>query len=244
MDPLLTLTFVAANTSRVRVGIGMLVLPSRNPVYVAALRWLSDDRFILGVGVSIPFSINSSKQDYCLKPAVDRLPRRSSRHSCSACDADATGRSLQPARCATCARPPRRDRESPRQAAASSPAGPHHRHPISRQKSRPLAGREPGRSSSRCWCRKLMVGQPLTGTSGAAKLKASDQASWRGLMASTCCSSKLGLLPVQDPRYPLISTSRVLLAARRMSACNRLQRQRRLRRIEVAWRSNLLKLWL
>jgi probable F420-dependent oxidoreductase len=54
MDPLLTLTFVAANTSKVKVGTGVLVLPLRNPVHVArdvaALRWLSEDRFILGVG--------------------------------------------------------------------------------------------------------------------------------------------------------------------------------------------------
>jgi probable F420-dependent oxidoreductase len=55
LDPLLTLAFVAAHTHRVRIGTGVLVLPWRNPVLVAkevaTLQLLSDNRFILGVGV-------------------------------------------------------------------------------------------------------------------------------------------------------------------------------------------------
>ena len=54
MDPFLTLTFVAANTTRVKVGPCVLVLPLRNPVHVArdaaALNWLSGERLVLGVG--------------------------------------------------------------------------------------------------------------------------------------------------------------------------------------------------
>jgi len=54
LEPLLTLTFVAAHTSRVKVGTGVLALPLRSPVHVArdvsTLRMLSVDRFILGVG--------------------------------------------------------------------------------------------------------------------------------------------------------------------------------------------------
>ncbi|PZR86760.1 MAG: hypothetical protein DLM67_23350 [Candidatus Nephthysia bennettiae] len=54
LDPLLTLSFVAASTVRVRIGTGVLVLPLRNPVLVAkevaTLQHLSDGRFILGVG--------------------------------------------------------------------------------------------------------------------------------------------------------------------------------------------------
>jgi probable F420-dependent oxidoreductase len=54
LDPLLTLTFVAATTVRVKVGTAVLVLPLRNPVHVArdvaAMQLLSDNRFILGVG--------------------------------------------------------------------------------------------------------------------------------------------------------------------------------------------------
>jgi probable F420-dependent oxidoreductase len=54
LDPLLTLTFVAASTVRVRIGTGVLVLPLRNPVLVAkeiaTLQHLSGNRFVLGVG--------------------------------------------------------------------------------------------------------------------------------------------------------------------------------------------------
>ena len=55
LEPLVTLTYVAARTSTVRLGTAMLLLPQRNPVYVAkevsSLDWLSGGRVDLGIGV-------------------------------------------------------------------------------------------------------------------------------------------------------------------------------------------------
>jgi probable F420-dependent oxidoreductase len=55
LEPLVTLTYLAARTSAVRLGTAMLLLPQRNPVYVAkevsTLDWLSAGRVDLGVGV-------------------------------------------------------------------------------------------------------------------------------------------------------------------------------------------------
>jgi probable F420-dependent oxidoreductase len=55
LEPLVTLTYLAARTSSVRLGTAMLLLPQRNPVYVAkevsTLDWLSGGRVDLGVGV-------------------------------------------------------------------------------------------------------------------------------------------------------------------------------------------------
>src|ERR1700733_9064804 len=55
LEPLATLSFLAAHTSSVRLGTAMLLLPQRNPVYtakeVATLDWLSKGRVDLGVGV-------------------------------------------------------------------------------------------------------------------------------------------------------------------------------------------------
>jgi probable F420-dependent oxidoreductase len=55
LEPLVTLTYLAARTSAVRLGTAMLLLPQRNPVYVAkevsTLDWLSGGRVDLGVGV-------------------------------------------------------------------------------------------------------------------------------------------------------------------------------------------------
>ena len=54
-DPVLTLTWVAAVTERVRLGTSVLVLPMRHPLPLAkelsSLQNLSDGRLILGVGV-------------------------------------------------------------------------------------------------------------------------------------------------------------------------------------------------
>jgi probable F420-dependent oxidoreductase len=54
LEPLATLSYVAAATERVRLGTSVLVLPYRNPVLVAhqaaTLHLLSGDRLILGVG--------------------------------------------------------------------------------------------------------------------------------------------------------------------------------------------------
>jgi len=55
LEPLVTLTYLAARTSSVRLGTAMLLLPQRNPVYVAkevsSLDWLSSGRVDLGIGV-------------------------------------------------------------------------------------------------------------------------------------------------------------------------------------------------
>ncbi len=54
LDPILSLTYASATTSRVRLGTSILVLPTRHPVLLAkelsTLQALSDDRVILGVG--------------------------------------------------------------------------------------------------------------------------------------------------------------------------------------------------
>jgi probable F420-dependent oxidoreductase len=55
LDPMITLSYLAARTSTVRLGTAMLLLPQRNPVYVAkevsSLDWLSGGRVDLGIGV-------------------------------------------------------------------------------------------------------------------------------------------------------------------------------------------------
>ena len=55
LEPLNTLSFLAAHTTTVRLGTAMVLLPQRNPVYtakeVSTLDWLSDGRVDLGVGV-------------------------------------------------------------------------------------------------------------------------------------------------------------------------------------------------
>ncbi|HEY1830628.1 MAG TPA: LLM class F420-dependent oxidoreductase [Acidimicrobiales bacterium] len=55
LDPMITLSYLAARTTTVRLGTAMLLLPQRNPVYtakeVSSLDWLSGGRVDLGVGV-------------------------------------------------------------------------------------------------------------------------------------------------------------------------------------------------
>jgi len=55
LDPLATLAFLAAVTTRVRLGTGVLVLPYRPPLatakWVATIQELSAERLVLGVGV-------------------------------------------------------------------------------------------------------------------------------------------------------------------------------------------------
>jgi len=55
LEPMITLTYLAARTTSVRLGTAMLLLPQRNPVYVAkevsTLDWLSGGRVDLGIGV-------------------------------------------------------------------------------------------------------------------------------------------------------------------------------------------------
>ena len=55
LEPFTALSFLAASTSRIRLGTGICLVPQRNPVYtakdVAAIDWLSNGRFDFGVGV-------------------------------------------------------------------------------------------------------------------------------------------------------------------------------------------------
>lgn len=55
LDPLVTLAFVAACTSRIRIGTGILLLPQHNPIVVAkqaaSLDVLSAGRFVFGIGI-------------------------------------------------------------------------------------------------------------------------------------------------------------------------------------------------
>src|SRR5436305_6259526 len=54
LDPIVSLSYVAATTSRLRLGTSVLVLPTRQPVVlakqVATLQAIADERFILGAG--------------------------------------------------------------------------------------------------------------------------------------------------------------------------------------------------
>ena len=55
LEPLTTLSFLAAHTTDVRLGTAMVLLPQRNPVYtakeVSTLDWLSHGRVDFGIGV-------------------------------------------------------------------------------------------------------------------------------------------------------------------------------------------------
>src|SRR5690348_14320537 len=54
-DPIVALTYAAARTSRIRVGVSVMVLPLRNPVHIAhsmaTLDYMSGGRAILGAGL-------------------------------------------------------------------------------------------------------------------------------------------------------------------------------------------------
>ena len=54
-DPFLSLTYLAAVTTKIRLATGILILPQRHPIYVAkeaaTLDVLSGGRAILGIGV-------------------------------------------------------------------------------------------------------------------------------------------------------------------------------------------------
>ena len=82
LEPLSTLSFLAAATERVRLGTAMVLLPQRNPVYtakeVATLDWLSNGRVDFGVGVGWLAEEFARPQRPLAAPraAVRRVPRR------------------------------------------------------------------------------------------------------------------------------------------------------------------------
>ena len=55
LDPGISLSFIAANTSTIRLGTGIIILPQRNPVVLAkelaSLDVLSNGRLIFGIGI-------------------------------------------------------------------------------------------------------------------------------------------------------------------------------------------------
>jgi probable F420-dependent oxidoreductase len=80
LDPFVTLSFLAAHTTRARLGTAMCLVPQRNPLYtakeVATLDWLSGGRVDLGVGVGwlreefdalgVPWPKRGRRTDECL----------------------------------------------------------------------------------------------------------------------------------------------------------------------------------
>ena len=77
LDPIIALTYLAAHTSRVRLGTGIIILPQRNPLVLAkeltSLDELSGGRLICGIGVGylepefralgIPFTDRGARTD-------------------------------------------------------------------------------------------------------------------------------------------------------------------------------------
>ena len=77
LDPVIALTFLAAHTRQVRLGMGIIILPQRNPLVLAkelaSLDELSSGRLIFGVGVGylepefralgIPFTDRGTRTD-------------------------------------------------------------------------------------------------------------------------------------------------------------------------------------
>ncbi len=80
-DPLIWLSFVAAVTSKIKLGTGILILPQRNPVVlakeVASLEVLSEGRVLLGIGVGwleeefdaigVPFARRGARTDEAIE---------------------------------------------------------------------------------------------------------------------------------------------------------------------------------
>lgn len=77
LDPLIALTFLAAHTTTIRLGTGIIILPQRNPLVlakeVASLDALAGGRLILGIGagylepefraLGIPFANRGARTD-------------------------------------------------------------------------------------------------------------------------------------------------------------------------------------
>lgn len=77
LDPLIALTFLAAHTTTIKLGTGIIILPQRNPLVlakeVASLAVLSGGRLILGLGIGylepemralgVPFAERGARTD-------------------------------------------------------------------------------------------------------------------------------------------------------------------------------------
>ena len=80
IDPLTALTFVAANTSKIRLGTGICLVPQRNPIYtakqVADLDYLSAGRVDFGIGIGwlkeefnalgVPWADRAGRTEECI----------------------------------------------------------------------------------------------------------------------------------------------------------------------------------
>ena len=80
LDPLTALTYVAANTSKIRLGTGICLVPQRNPVYtakqVADLDYLSGGRVDFGIGIGwlkeefnalgVPWTDRAGRTEECI----------------------------------------------------------------------------------------------------------------------------------------------------------------------------------
>lgn len=81
MEPFIALTYIAANTSKIRLGTGICLVPQRAPVYtakqVADLDYLSGGRVDFGVGIGwlkeefdalgVPFSERAPRTSECIE---------------------------------------------------------------------------------------------------------------------------------------------------------------------------------
>ena len=79
-DPAVVLTYAAAVTARIRVGVSVVVLPVRHPIHVAhqvaSLDYASGGRAILGVGIGRPdhyhhFQVDPARRVRALREGID-----------------------------------------------------------------------------------------------------------------------------------------------------------------------------
>ena len=80
VDPAVALAFIAAETERIKLGTGIIILPQRNPVVLAkelgSLDYLSKGRLLFGIGVGylkpefdaigVPFDRKGARSDECI----------------------------------------------------------------------------------------------------------------------------------------------------------------------------------
>src|SRR5216684_2615956 len=80
IDSITTLAAVAARTSKIKLGTGVLVLPLRNPVVAAkalgSLDVISGGRFILGVAVMVPRTAQRPRPPVLIGGYVDAVLKR------------------------------------------------------------------------------------------------------------------------------------------------------------------------